>query len=201
MLIIKKEREKNRSSILHVPFKYVCVRHEDGIGETVLPSSVAYACAWSLQGVLASRWFLLFVLTHQVMYQGSIHASILLYDASIRLSIHRSIDCIMILSTFYVLKRDWLDASSWDEDTILLEPFINTIHVVFTACFLYNMVRVSVLNDCLNAINNAERRGKRQVMIRPSSKVIVKFLSVMQKHGMSNFVNEDNGRSTNDISI
>lgn len=45
------------------------------------------------------------------------------------------------------------------------------------------MVRVSVLNDCLNSINNAERRGKRQVIIRPSSKVIVKFLSVMQKHG------------------
>ncbi|KAI8987430.1 40S ribosomal protein S22-A [Mycotypha africana] len=45
------------------------------------------------------------------------------------------------------------------------------------------MVRVSVLNDCLNNINNAEKRGKRQVMIRPSSKVIVKFLSVMQKHG------------------
>lgn len=50
------------------------------------------------------------------------------------------------------------------------------------------MVRVSVLNDCLNAINNAERRGKRQVMIRPSSKVIVKFLSVMQKHGMYPFL-------------
>ncbi|CAO3677185.1 hypothetical protein G6F70_006590 [Rhizopus microsporus] len=45
------------------------------------------------------------------------------------------------------------------------------------------MVRVSVLNDCLNSINNAERRGKRQVLVRPSSKVIVKFLSVMQKHG------------------
>ncbi|ORY97351.1 40S ribosomal protein S22-A [Syncephalastrum racemosum] len=44
-------------------------------------------------------------------------------------------------------------------------------------------MRVSVLNDCLTSINNAERRGKRQVLIRPSSKVIVKFLSVMQKHG------------------
>ncbi|PRQ56556.1 putative ribosomal protein S8 [Rosa chinensis] len=30
---------------------------------------------------------------------------------------------------------------------------------------------------------NAEKRGKRQFMIRPSSKVIIKFLIVMQKHG------------------
>ncbi|KAJ3191264.1 40S ribosomal protein S15a [Entophlyctis luteolus] len=45
------------------------------------------------------------------------------------------------------------------------------------------MVRVSVLSDCLKSIVNAEKMGKRQVLIRPSSKVIVKFLSVMQKHG------------------
>ena len=45
------------------------------------------------------------------------------------------------------------------------------------------MVKTSVLNDALKSINNAEKAGKRQVMIRPSSKVIIKFLSVMQKHG------------------
>jgi hypothetical protein len=48
------------------------------------------------------------------------------------------------------------------------------------------MTRVSVLNDCLNNIVNAERRGKRQVLIRPASKVVVKVLSVMQKHGELN---------------
>eukprot|EP01086_Lenisia_limosa_P001425 TRINITY_DN12721_c0_g1_i1.p1 TRINITY_DN12721_c0_g1~~TRINITY_DN12721_c0_g1_i1.p1 ORF type:complete len:131 (+),score=45.17 TRINITY_DN12721_c0_g1_i1:34-426(+) len=45
------------------------------------------------------------------------------------------------------------------------------------------MTRMSVLNDALNGIINAERIGKRQVIVRPSSKVIVKFLQVMQKHG------------------
>ncbi|EKJ76414.1 hypothetical protein FPSE_03413 [Fusarium pseudograminearum CS3096] len=47
---------------------------------------------------------------------------------------------------------------------------------------LYNQPP-SVLSDALKNINNAEKAGKRQVLLRPSSKVVVKFLELMQAQG------------------
>jgi small subunit ribosomal protein S15Ae len=58
------------------------------------------------------------------------------------------------------------------------------------------MVRTSILNDALKSIRNAERDGKRQVKIRPNSKVIERFLGVMQKHGyIGEFEQIDDHRS------
>lgn len=58
------------------------------------------------------------------------------------------------------------------------------------------MVRISVLGDALKTMYNAEKRGKRQVLIRPASKVVIKFLQLMQKHGyISEFEYVDDHRS------
>jgi len=45
------------------------------------------------------------------------------------------------------------------------------------------MVKVNILADALRNIVNAERKGKKQVLLRPSSKVLLKFLRIMQRHG------------------
>merc|ERR1711990_230671 len=51
---------------------------------------------------------------------------------------------------------------------------------------LSKMVKMSVMNDALKKMVNAEKAGKRQVLLRPVSKVVVKFLRVMQKNGYIN---------------
>ena len=45
------------------------------------------------------------------------------------------------------------------------------------------MTLMSTLANSLRRIANAERHGKRQVLLRPVSKVVIKFLQVMQRHG------------------
>lgn len=49
------------------------------------------------------------------------------------------------------------------------------------------MVKVNILSDALRTIVNAERKGKKQVLLRPVSKVLIKFLRIMQKH---NYIGE-----------
>ncbi|KAA8495085.1 40S ribosomal protein S15a [Porphyridium purpureum] len=58
------------------------------------------------------------------------------------------------------------------------------------------MVRMSVLADALKTLSNAEKKGKRQVLLRPASKTLISFLQVMQKHGyIGEFVVVDDHRS------
>ena len=49
------------------------------------------------------------------------------------------------------------------------------------------MVKVNILAGALRSIVNAERQGKKQVLLRPSSKVLLKFLRIMQKN---NYIGE-----------
>ncbi|KAI5072151.1 hypothetical protein GOP47_0012257 [Adiantum capillus-veneris] len=45
------------------------------------------------------------------------------------------------------------------------------------------MGRSGVLNDALRTMYNAERRFKRQVVLKTTSNLLENFLAVMQKHG------------------
>ena len=45
------------------------------------------------------------------------------------------------------------------------------------------MTRSDVIADALRKLVNAEKNGKKQVLLRPVSKVLVKVLKIMQKHG------------------
>merc|ERR1712224_90618 len=59
-----------------------------------------------------------------------------------------------------------------------------------------SMVRINVLSDCLKTIHNAGQLGKKQVLIRPVSRVVIKFLRLMQKHCyIGDFVYVDDHRA------
>merc|ERR1719437_290971 len=46
------------------------------------------------------------------------------------------------------------------------------------------MVRMNSLADCLKCRNNAEKRGKRQVLIRPCGKIVINLTGRLNKCGV-----------------
>lgn len=59
-------------------------------------------------------------------------------------------------------------------------PLLSCLYNFFMRCSAGKviMVRVSVLNDALKSMYNAEKCGKRQALIRPSSKATLASLSM-----------------------
>jgi len=57
------------------------------------------------------------------------------------------------------------------------------------------MVQMSILSDCLNKLDMAEKMGKRSVLLFPVNKVVIQFLQTMQRHGyVGDFEYNDNER-------
>lgn len=72
----------------------------------------------------------------------------------------------------------------------MLTKTVNICNMYFQ---VFKMVRMNVLADALNAISTAGKRGRRQVLLRSSSKVIVTFLSAMMKHGYTGEFEQTDG--------
>ena len=58
-----------------------------------------------------------------------------------------------------------------------------SIVLLISSYHQFKAMLMNILANALKTITNAEKRGKRQVLVRPCSKVLLKFLQCMQKKG------------------